>query len=217
MSDFSSLLGNHLTPLLTDIFLACRANGTTTGYETISDILSLLDLSVLEDELTALTASHEALEAEFDNHIENHPSGGGGTSLPVGFIGLCAGSAPSGWYILDGSPVSESLAIGVYLLANGQSTNGDGTVNLYDWRDRVPIQAGTTLALRATGGSNTHTLSVSELPPHGRHCTLANTPASGSGGWAMALISGALDGGGGSAHNNLQASVGANYIIYGGD
>jgi microcystin-dependent protein len=68
-----------------------------------------------------------------------------GTTIPTGMISLwygSIGSVPSGWYLCDGS---------------------NGTPDL---RDRFIIGAGSSYSVGATGGSSSHTLTISEMPSH---------------------------------------------------
>ncbi|MBU0478297.1 prepilin-type N-terminal cleavage/methylation domain-containing protein [bacterium] len=65
------------------------------------------------------------------------------TGVPSGTIAMWSGaSAPSGWDLCDG-------------------TNGTP-----DLRDRFIVGAGSSYAVGATGGENTHTLTIAEMPAH---------------------------------------------------
>ena len=71
------------------------------------------------------------------------------TRIPSGVILLWSGSQasiPTGWVLCNGS---------------------NGTPNL---RDRFIVGAGSSYSVGATGGSNTHVLSIAEMPSH-RHGT----------------------------------------------
>ena len=70
---------------------------------------------------------------------------GSDASLPSGFIGLWSGAAnaiPSGWYLCNGS---------------------NGTPDL---RNRFVVGAGSSYNVGATGGSNSVTLTTSQIPSH---------------------------------------------------
>jgi microcystin-dependent protein len=117
---------------------------------------------------------------------------------------------------------------------------GDGstTFNLPDLRGRVVAGqddmggtsanrlTGTTGSLDgdtlgATGGTETHTLTISEMPSH-NHTANISTGLFGSGGtgavqngpgWTFSSFS-INNTGGGAAHNNVQPTIILNYIIY---
>lgn len=103
--------------------------------------------------------------------------------MPVGAVLPFAGStAPTGYIICDGSPVSRTGATAALFAVIGTtygSGNGTSTFNLPDLRTRVPVgysqsdtdtdPSGTNNALSTlgkTGGSKTHSLDWSEMPLH---------------------------------------------------
>jgi microcystin-dependent protein len=96
----------------------------------------------------------------------------GGQLEPVGTVKDYAGStAPTGYLMCDGSAVSRSTYSGLFAVISTTFGAGDGslTFNLPDCRGRGRIGAGTgagltARALGATGGEETHTLTVSEVP-----------------------------------------------------
>lgn len=69
-------------------------------------------------------------------------------------------SAPSGWLVCNGQAVSRSTYSALYAVVGTTFGAGDGstTFNLPDYRDRMPIGAGTTYAANSTGGSKDATL-----------------------------------------------------------
>ncbi|MFC1767887.1 hypothetical protein ACFLZ2_05005 [Candidatus Margulisiibacteriota bacterium] len=75
-------------------------------------------------------------------------------AVPSGVIVMWSGliaSIPSGWALCDGT---------------------NGTPNL---RDRFIVGAGTSYAVNTQGGSNTHTLSVAEMPSHTHNYSMPTT------------------------------------------
>lgn len=85
------------------------------------------------------------------------PAGGGGAgdSLPAGCIVIWSGAAdnvPTGWALCDGQ---------------------DGRPDL---RDRFVLGAGTSHAVGATGGSETVTLSIDQMPEHSHSTTTIYSP-----------------------------------------
>lgn len=113
-----------------------------------------------------------------------------GTAIPAGVIVMWSGSIgsiPSGWALCDGSGETPDL------------------------RSRFVYGAGGSYEVGATGGEETHTLTIAEMPSH-THDIAGNTdtsPDGGSGSVAtedttnMTLSDTALSTGGGQAHNNM--------------
>ncbi|MBM3556935.1 MAG: hypothetical protein FJX47_15435 [Alphaproteobacteria bacterium] len=149
-------------------------------------------------------------------------------STPVGTILAYGGATiPSGWLDCDGSAISRSTYAALFTALGTTWGAGDGstTFNLPDLRGRTAIGAGTgsglsARTLGATGGAETHVLTVPEIPPHThqipslldtfaaggvQHWWLDNPPTSNT----FASYST----GGGGAHNNMQPFAVVKYII----
>jgi microcystin-dependent protein len=159
----------------------------------------------------------------------------------VGEIRIFAGNfAPAGWAFCDGQlvPISENETLFNLI---GTTYGGDGQVTfaLPDLRGRVPIHMGTnagnTFQLAESGGTETVTLTVNQLPVHnhlllatdsGQQQAPANTtnPATATSTQtglqiygtpvtptAMAPAIGAA--GGSQPHENLQPILGLNFIL----
>lgn len=165
----------------------------------------------------------------------------GGGSAPVGMVAPFAGSTvPSGWLLCYGQNVSR-LTYGALFTALGTAFgSGDGsTFGLPDLRGRVVAglnnMGGTsasalnaqswssTLGQFGVGGSQSHTLSTTEMPMH-NHSTIAygyfnayvayqalNAVQNYSQGFTTTGNAGS-----GSSHNNVQPTMVLNYIIYAG-
>lgn len=149
--------------------------------------------------------------------------------------------APSGWLFCDGRllPIAQYQALFSLL---GITFGGDGrtTFALPDLRGRVPVGAtlsggGQQLTLRQmgdTGGSETVSLTVAQMPAH-NHAVVTNDSSQGKntsanhylGGGGRteiyaeqpgttALAPGAVSASGSNqAHNNMQPFLGLNWII----
>lgn len=162
----------------------------------------------------------------------------GGASAPAGSMLPFAGSAaPVGWLLCYGQAVSRATYSVLFTAISTTYGSGDGstTFNLPDLRGRVvagkddmggtsasrltsPV-AGSTLG--ATGGAQSHTLTTPEIPSH-THTLNKSGGSSGSdtppytlnqndpGPFVTTSTSAA---GGGAAHNNVQPTIVANYII----
>jgi microcystin-dependent protein len=151
---------------------------------------------------------------------------------PTGMVTEYAGAAaPTGWLLCDGSAVSRTTYSALYTALGGASSpwgQGDGstTFNVPDMRGRAAIGAGqgsglTNRALAAQVGTETHTLTTTEMPAHTHGLSnmgeINNTDAGGAQNRVTATGTGLADttdsAGGGTAHSNMQPSVAINYII----
>jgi microcystin-dependent protein len=90
--------------------------------------------------------------------------------LPSGMITQFAGTtAPNGWLICDGSEISRTNYSGLFaVLGDKYGTVTDETkFKLPDLRERVPIgRTDSNQELGSIGGSNSVTLSTSQIPSH---------------------------------------------------
>lgn len=90
-------------------------------------------------------------------------------SEPAGIIMPFAGTvAPQGYLLCDGSAVSRTTYATLYAVIGDTFGAGDGssTFNVPDLSGRVPLGVSQAHALGTTGGSETVTLTESELPAH---------------------------------------------------
>jgi microcystin-dependent protein len=97
-------------------------------------------------------------------------------------------TAPSGWLLCAGAAVSRTTYSALFAVVGTTFGVGDGstTFNLPDYRDRMPIGAGTTYSANSTGGSkdavvvsHTHTATVTDS---GHSHTYTSVNAGGAGG-----------------------------------
>ena len=96
----------------------------------------------------------------------------------VGEIRLFAGNfAPAGWMFCEGQllPISENETL-FQLIGTTYGGDGESTFALPDMRGRIPIHQGNGLILAETGGAESITLTVSQVPAHS-HPLIASTAA----------------------------------------
>jgi microcystin-dependent protein len=181
--------------------------------------------------------------------------------VPIGAVMDYAGaSAPNGWLFCYGQAVSRTTYSALFAALSTTYGSGDGstTFNLPDYRGRVLAgkddMGGTSAnrltnqsgglngdTLGTTGGSETHTLIVAQIPANltvdvtaitdsitvitgnngavAVRSDLTTTPVQSvlNSGSLESALSGAITvGGGGTAHNNVQPTIVANKIIYTG-
>lgn len=106
----------------------------------------------------------------------------------VGEIRMFAGNfAPAGWMFCEGQllPISEFETL-FNLIGTTYGGDGQSTFALPDLRGRIPLHFGNGFILSETGGVETVTLTVSQIPAHS-HPVLAN-----SGGQTGSITAGAL-------------------------
>jgi microcystin-dependent protein len=142
---------------------------------------------------------------------------------------------PIGWAECDGQLLDKSV-YGELFTVIGTTYGGDGvtTFALPDLRSRIPLGTSPDFPLGATGGEETHMLTMQEMASHG-HSAQCNDSAGNQSGvsggvWAgdsaklnppyrattpNATMNGAAVGsaGGGQAHDNMQPFTTINYII----
>src|ERR1041384_3259600 len=99
----------------------------------------------------------------------------------VGEIRMFAGNfAPAGWMFCEGQllPISEYETL-FNLIGTTYGGDGQSTFALPDLRGRIPLHFGNGFTLAETGGVETVTLTVSQIPAHS-HPLLATTSAANS-------------------------------------
>src|SRR4051812_7092074 len=153
----------------------------------------------------------------------------------VGEIRMFGGNfAPAGWMFCEGQllPISENETL-FQLIGTTYGGDGESTFALPDLRGRVPIHQGNGFTLAETGGVETVTLTVSQIPAHS-HAFIASTNT-GTGtapeGNVLAQTSGAIlayktqsptaalsplaigSVGGSQPHNNFQPYLCVDFII----
>lgn len=175
-----------------------------------------------------MVAADVATQAELD------------VAMPVGAVVPFAGAAsPSGWLLCGGQAVSRTTYAALFTAIGVAYGAGDGstTFNLPDLRGRVvggrdDMGTGTSAGrltpaffganadtLGATGGSQSHTLTIAQMPAHDHDMTALGSRNLASGGGDVVPEQGSpstmttAQRGGGSAHNNVQPTLILNYLI----
>src|SRR5436853_7303804 len=100
----------------------------------------------------------------------------------VGEVRMFAGNfAPAGWMFCEGQllPISEYETL-FNLIGTTYGGDGQSTFALPDLRGRVPMHFGSGFTLAETGGVETVTLTVSQIPAHSHPFLGSNNPATGT-------------------------------------
>jgi microcystin-dependent protein len=95
----------------------------------------------------------------------------------VGEIRMFAGNfAPAGWMFCEGQllPISEYETL-FNLIGTTYGGDGQSTFALPDLRGRLPIHQGNGFTLAETGGAETITLTVQQIPAHSHPVAAATT------------------------------------------
>lgn len=152
----------------------------------------------------------------------------------VGEVRIFAGNfAPAGWMFCEGQllPISEYETL-FNLIGTTYGGDGQSTFSLPDLRGRIPLHQGNGFTLAETGGVETVTLTVSQIPAHSHSfmasSSVANSPNPGgnvvgesstislfsSQNPATGMAAGAIGSTGGSQpHDNFQPYLCLDFII----
>lgn len=185
-------------------------------------------IKIAPDETDGVTM--EQVNQAIQEALGSAPSGGntptGGVIAWTGFV------APDGWALCDGKtypigtyPDLENLFIQQFGAVNKFGGDGTTTFAVPDLRDRFVLGAGSKHNVGETGGEETHTLGVSEMPQHDHDLYMESSGATIKRPLVMKNISfvangvgGTYDGfiapyGGNSPHNNMPPYYTLTYII----
>lgn len=144
-------------------------------------------------------------------------------AVPIGTIVMWATSTPpEGWLLCNGKEVSRAAYTELFkVLGTSVGAAGSSSFKIPDLSGRFPLGTSNTHNLHSTGGEETHTLTVDEIPAHD-HGIGGNIVQRGSGDAAFRELAGSYPGssnpssqsiGGGQAHNNMPPFYGINFII----
>lgn len=96
----------------------------------------------------------------------------------VGEIRMFAGNfAPAGWMFCEGQllPISENETL-FQLIGTTYGGDGESTFALPDLRGRIPLHFGNGFTLAETGGVETVTLTISQIPAHAHPMLVSTGP-----------------------------------------
>lgn len=148
-----------------------------------------------------------------------------GERLPQSGMMVAFGGAtpPNGWILCQGQAISRTTYAGLFTAIGTNYGSGDGstTFNVPNMQGQVAAGIGGTLGLTLGQeiGEVNHTLTINEIPAHTHNVGDTNGCQTGSNANEVVDSSGApgqfitSSTGGGAAHNNIQPSVGINWII----
>lgn len=163
------------------------------------------------------------------------------TTLPAGsspgtIVPFGGATVPTDWLLCYGQAVSRTTYATLFAVVSTTYGVGNGTTtfNLPDLRGRIPggkddmggtaasrlTTAGSGVngaALGAAGGTQTHTLTIAQMPAHG-HTLAAGAGAGGNSGvggsgYGYPTATSTASAGSDGAHNNTQPTIVLNYII----
>lgn len=197
----------------------------------------------LYDTLRAFLASGDAAQFFTSALFKQYLDKAGVQLTQPGDIKLLGyGTPPSGWLMCDGSQFAPSV-YPLLFKAIGTKFGGDGVTffKVPDLRERFPLGITSASELGSTGGENTHTLTVAEMPVHShsiidpghKHPNFLNFNAGAVSSltWAGNTFNDITDTstmgtattgisvnnqGGGGAHNNMPPFQYVNFVIYTG-
>ena len=133
---------------------------------------------------------------------------------------------PDKWLICDGSGVLKSAYPKLFALFGTKYGGSVDFFGLPDLTGRSPFGATFAHPLDSQAGSETHTLTVPEIPAHTHALTspftsiIAARPGGSAAGAAGSTLAGGAalqNTGGGGAHNNLHPVMAVNFIVYAGE
>jgi len=152
----------------------------------------------------------------------------------VGEIRMFAGNfAPAGWMFCEGQllPISEYETL-FNLIGTTYGGDGQSTFALPDMRGRIPLHMGSGFILAETGGVETVTLTVQQIPAHSHPFLATSSLASATGPTSNVLAESTLltmfqsgaptvpmapaavsSIGGSQPHNNFQPYLCVDFII----
>ena len=113
-------------------------------------------------------ATLNATTQKVDAQVFANQTAGVQGAVPVGAVTMFAGgAAPTNWLLCNGQSLATTGTYAALFAILGYAFGGSGAnFNLPNLQTKFPIGAGAGMALGATGGANTVTLSTAQLPAH---------------------------------------------------
>ena len=151
----------------------------------------------------------------------------------VGEIRMFGGNfAPAGWAFCNGTllPISENEVL-FNLIGTTYGGDGEETFALPNLQSRIPVHVGSGFVLGQTGGEETVTLTVNQIPAHSHvprgNSGAGNQSSPGNGVWAQSTLgqyssaapsvtmdpSTMTTAGGSQPHDNMMPFLAVNFII----
>lgn len=206
---------------------SCEPQGYVFGSTTVALPVDSFQIATAVTNATTVTSVNQVA----DTHVTKSK----GSLSPIGTINMYGGSycnIPSGWLLADGTAVSRTTYADLFDVVGTNFGCGDGstTFNLPNLIEKFPRGAPACTNPGGTGGADTVTLNVSEIPSHSHphshtYCKGSTvgiaqlTSSPGSPGPANRGHSSQSTGpagpsvGGGGAHENLPSYQQVLYII----
>lgn len=137
----------------------------------------------------------------------------------IGAIVPCVtATTPEGCLELDGSTYDGETYPDLYDTLHDEWLNGDGTFTVPDLRGKFPLALSASHAMGATGGSETVTLTESQMPSHNHQTGNSLTGAAVMPGEGPVLVPNLIpaytgDTGGDGSHDNMPPFLALRYVL----
>lgn len=223
MSTITTIAGTDAVSDSRSVINTNFANLNADKVESLSD----LGVTATSTELNYVDGVTSNIQTQLDSKMSS-------ITGEIKLVAFGEGSIPSGYLICDGAEVSRTTYADLFS-AIGTAFgvgNGSTTFNVPDLRGRVPggidsmgqgaanvITDSNADTLGGEFGSETHTLTTSELPAHSHDILTyqgagsTGRVAEGNSAAGAGTTASTENGGGGSSHNNVQPTLFLNFII----